>query len=346
MSLIFLPDQELYIEKFKPKLTENLDDLLGLEPYKSFEYWCCHFASILECLHYHINLEESPRRLTNYPDWSLKDLRGHNSANYFRSIRKYLTNWGFQYFLVHFLNSDLGLKLSGALRNAIADVNEWSDLEKFRYYKFEMAGVDSALSKLKYLQDLKKRRNVQSKDKHVAYNSDLALIYSRSRKPQVESENFVAFGEIEGNYGHKLLKGRFWDHKHPELDFGIGIVKGKKPKNNRRLHLNLNTEPQVTLDYIRHWSGSKVVLLIKQEHDIVKDYHDAIQLIRDIYYDGPRYRVLHNLSPELKDACNLLVTGFDTPILDLLDQFEDNSIKDNFIDSCDDDKQLIIRTDI
>lgn len=345
MSLIFIPDQELYIEKFKPKLTENLDDLLG-EPYKSFEYWSCHFASILECLHYHVNLEESPRRLNNYPNWSLKDLRGSNSANYLGSIRKYLTNWGFQYFLVHFLNSKLGLKLSGALRNAIADVNEWSELESYNYYRFEMAGVDSALSNTTYLEEQEQFKRVPSKHKHVAYNSDLALIYSPSRKPRKESKKFVVFGEIEGNYGHRLLKERFWDYKHPELDFGIGIVKGKKPKNNRRLHLNLNTEPQVTLDYFRHSTGYKVVLLIKQEHDIVKDYHDAIQLIRDIYYDGPRYRVLHNLSPELQDACNLLVTGFDTPIINLLDQFEYNSIKDNFIDSCDDDKQLILRTDI
>ncbi len=33
-------------------------------------YWATRFCSIFECLHYHISLEESPRKLEHFPNWS------------------------------------------------------------------------------------------------------------------------------------------------------------------------------------------------------------------------------------------------------------------------------------
>lgn len=343
MSMIFIPDEQLFIEPYRPSIAESLQDL-GIISYKSFEYWSAHFASILQCLHNHVNLEKSPRNLANFPYWSLKDLRASNPFSYIETIEKYLKNWGFQYFLINLLNSQVGIKLSSTLRQAIASINNRFDLETYRFFRFESAGIDSALSRVAYLSDQKKFRNVPTERKHVAFNSDLALLYSSAREPC--GELMIAFGEVEGNYGHRLLKAGFWDDKHPDLDFGIGVVKGKDKRKALKDYIQLQVDPQITLNYVPHSTGFKAVILIRQEHDMVQDYWDAIQLLKEIYYRGADYRVLNNISEELKQICYMLVVGFETPILDLLQQFKINSDYDNFIDPYDYRKKLIIRPDV
>ena len=87
------------------------------------------------------------------------------------------------------------------------------------------------------------------------------------------------------------------------------------------------------------------MLLIEREHNIVQDYHDAIQMLVDIYYRGPDFRVLNNYSTELSQISYILKAGYDTPVIELLNQFSYYSDFDNFIDPNSYNTNHIIRTD-
>jgi hypothetical protein len=343
MNMLYIPDRTLYIESFKPSIGDYLNEILIDLSQKSFDYWCSHFVSILQCLHYHVNLKNSPRTLSNYPNWSLQDLRGRNSSFYMQSIEPYLRNWSFQYFLINFLNSELGVNISIALRESITSINNFKHLEDFKFFRFESAGIDSDFSRIAYLTDQIKFRNINTPRKHVAFNSDLALSFTKTNDGT--GDKLLAFGEVEGNYGHKLLKEQFWDDKHPDLDFGIGVVSTQKPKKTKKNPFTPPTQPQITLNYFKHWSGYKAIVLIAREHNIVQDFHDAIQLLIDIYYRGPNFRVFNNLSDELKEISYLFQAGFDTPVVDLLQQFTYHSDLDNFIDPSAYSTSRIIRSD-
>ena len=67
-------------------------------------YWATHFCSVFECLHYHTTLEESPRKLDQFPNWSMSDLRGNLPTNFFYYLKRWVYNWGFQYFIANYLN--------------------------------------------------------------------------------------------------------------------------------------------------------------------------------------------------------------------------------------------------
>lgn len=346
MSGLFIPDQNIYIEEFKPNFTDSLDGLLTNISHKSFDYWCSHFVSILQCLHYHVNLQKSPFTLRNYPNWSLADLRGRNSYSYVEHIEPYLRNWGFQYFLINFLNSELGTSISSALRLAIANVNNFKEYEKHKYFRFEISGRDSHLSRLSYLDTQRKFRSHIYEGDHVAYNSDIAL--GLSTHMDGSGTSILAFGEVEGNYGHQLLTDRFWDRKHPDLDFGIGVVKNKEPKKRKNISslFTPQKEPEITLNYYKHRGSYKAVILIKRNHNIVQDYYDAIQILRDVYYYGPECRVYHNMSQELREICFMFKAGFDTPVIELIEQFKYYSDFDNFIDPTKYTSNQLVRTDI
>lgn len=343
MNMIYIPDQSIHIESFTPSLLDGLNEITIDLSEKSFDYWCSHFVSILQGLHFHVNLQNSPRTLSNYPHWSLQDLRGRNSNHYMQSIEPYLRNWGFQYFLINFLNSAIGSTVSAAIREGITNINDFKNAERLKYFRFESAGTDSILSRISYLVDQEKTRNIITTRNHVAFNSDLALGFSMHFDGS--GDKIFAFGEVEGNYGHRLLTTKFWDEKHPDLDFGIGVVKAKQPKKKKGQVLGKLIPPKITLNYFKHWSGYKAVLLIEREHNIVQDYHDAIQMLVDIYYRGPDFRVLNNYSTELSQISYILKAGYDTPVIELLNQFSYYSDFDNFIDPNSYNTNHIIRTD-
>jgi hypothetical protein len=75
-------------------------------------YYAMHVAAVLMCLHDHLLLETSPRKLlpATWPAWSLAEYRGTASRGAFARMRNSIGNWGSQYVIAEVLNTDQGLQ--------------------------------------------------------------------------------------------------------------------------------------------------------------------------------------------------------------------------------------------
>lgn len=310
------------------QLEEERSQLLDFMPDQSFDYWSAHFGALLQCMHYHINLSESPMNLSNYPNWSIADLRAVKKHDFFSGLERYLTNWGFQYFLVNFLNNSISDNIRSALLDGIYEVFNPNFREDLIYTHFEISGRDSNRSNISLLSEIDTfPRNIFSKDYnyHICENSDLAFILNNSRE-YITRDAVAIFGEVEGNKGIKLLNDRFWQSKHRNCLFGIGVVSSKtiasQLKMSNKLYLGQYAHtPSILLSYVKTSLGFKVVVLFQQEHSIIKDYIDAMKFLRGLFLDGKSTHIYEQFSPAFRQAAHILKNGLQTPILQLLDQF-------------------------
>ena len=307
---------------------EERSEQISYMPDQSFEYWSAHFAALLQCMHYHVNLSESPMKLPNYPLWSIADLRAEKKHDFFSGLERYLTNWGFQYFLVNFLNNPISNNITSALRKGIFEVFNPCIRPDLIYSHFQISGKDSTLSNIPLLSQI----NVyptgdfyQQYKYHICENSDLAFILNNS--PYSLTMDAVAiFGEVEGNKGIRLLGDSFWEKKHRNCLFGIGVVSSKTIASqlnmSNKIYLSQNTHtPSILLSYVNTSSGYKVVILFQQEHGIVKDYFDALMFLKGIFLDGKGMHIYEQFSPAFSQAAYIIRNGLKTPIIQLLDQF-------------------------
>lgn len=306
---------------------EKQVEQLTLIPDQSFEYWSAHFAGILQCLHNHINLSYSPQFLPNYPLWSIADLRGEFKAHFFNELEKYISNWGMQYFLVNFLHSPLTANISSALMRGIIENFNPQFRQDLLYQSYQISGKDSALMSVPLLSNINTFPNcVDMNHKyHIWENSDIAYILN-NHPNQITGDAVAIFGEIEGNKGIRLLTDKFWEKKHRNCIFGIGVVSSKTIASqlgmSNKLYLSQNLyTPSIILRYIQTSVGMKVVILFEQEHPIVKDFNDATQFLRSLLQDGKSTHIYEQFSEPFRQAAHIMRNGLRTPVVQLLDQF-------------------------
>ena len=143
-------------------------------------YWANHFYSVIQCLQYHKTLQYSPRKLDNYPLSSLSDMRGNFPINFLDSIQRYLQNWGFQYFLVNFLNQKSSHQVVETIINQISNMYNVNFSTSFSEYTFYISGNDSSLS-----QELQndftdvfppELRNIKVNTQKLINESDICLV--------------------------------------------------------------------------------------------------------------------------------------------------------------------------
>lgn len=307
---------------------EERAEQISVLPDQSFDYWSAHFAALLQCMHHHVNLSDSPMNLPNYPLWSIADLRAEKKHDFFSGLERYLTNWGFQYFLVNFLNSPISQNITAALNKGINEVFNPNFRNDLTYCQFQMSGRDSTLSNIPLLSQISVFPSTDYSNEykyHICENSDLALILNNSNE-FITMDAISIFGEVEGNKGIKLLNDDFWESKHRNCLFGIGVVSSKTIASqlnlSNKMYLDqFSQTPSILLSYVKTSSGFKVVVLFEQEHPIIKDYTDAMKFLRGLFLDGYSTHIYEQFSPAFSQAAHLLRNGLKTPITLLLNQF-------------------------
>lgn len=251
------------IEPFKQVLVPN---------YRS--YWATHFYSVISCLHHHKNLEHSPRRMEAFPFWSLCLLRGSLPSNFFLIIERFIANWGYQYFIVNFLNQKMSFGIVKELVDRIQNLYGTCIVDELSSFGFYISGSDSGLSL-----GLRERFTRtfppvhESCYKKLIAQSDLCLILESP-----SNEEYIAiFGEVEGIYGNKLTKPTYWEGKQDNCVFGIGVLD------------NINSNGIYFQEYNDN-RYKKVNLLFDISNFVVKDFSETLDFFNNIFHFGPSYK--------------------------------------------------------
>lgn len=291
--------------KFKSSKSNPIKPInLGIiENQKS--YWANHFYSVIQCLQHHKNLQYSPRRLENYPLSSLSDMRGNFPTNFFENIQKYLENWGFQYFLVNFLNQKSSHQVVETIIEQISQRYNVEFSTSFLEYTFYISGNDSSLTpKLQdYFTDVfpSELRELKVNTQKLINESDICLIIEDS----YNQEKVALFGEIEGVHGNKLRNKSYWDKKQDFCVFSFGVQKGK----NKQCYFE-----NIHIDNI-----NRVCLFFEEDNYVVKDFHMTLEYIKHLFYSASSFKLKTN-NEEFDFFLYLIKRYWNQPIEQLLHQ--------------------------
>jgi len=211
----------------------NLIEPIKLPVHEYKSYWATHFYSVLQCLDKHKNLQYSPRRLPNFPLWTMNELRGHFLQDFFNYIHSYMANWGMQYFLCNLFNQKIGGTIVNELKSRLGDMYDFDLSGKFDEFHFYVSGEDSALGMIlmdtfNIVPDVFPLRGHDSdlnRDEFInlVKYSDICLILESSST----REKVSVFGEVEGVYGDRISQPSFWDRKQELCVFAFGVIPGK-----------------------------------------------------------------------------------------------------------------------
>lgn len=268
-------------------------------------YWANHFYSAIQCLQYHKNLQYSPRRLDNYPLSSLSDMRGNFPINFFENIQKYLENWGFQYFLVNFLNQKSTHNIVGTIITQISEMYNVSFSTSFSEYTFYISGNDSSLSSelQNNFTDVfpSEVKNIKVNTQKLINESDICLIINKPNS----YEKIALFGEIEGVYGNKLRNKSYWDKKQDFCVFSFGVTKGK----NKQCYFE-----NIHIDGI-----NRVCLFFEEDNYVVRDFRLTLEYIKHLFFSASSFKLKTN-NDEFDFFLYLIKEYWNQPIEQLLYQ--------------------------
>jgi len=270
---------------------------------ESKSYWATHFCSLLECLHYHTQLQHNASHLPQYPSWSLSDMRGNLPNNFFYMLKNHIYNWGFQYFIVNFLNQKSGSMIVEKLIEELSNSYNIKFSNNLTCYYFYISGYDSKLSI-----DLESRFSEIFPRKvglalpvipDVIKNSDICLVL----KDSVENINVGIFGEVEGHKGHKLKWESFWRNKSDYCVFAIGVIKSECNG--------------CYLDVFNDLNAPKVNLYFEAKHFVVDDFRQAVDYIEQLFLSGPK-TMLHIKDEELGFFVDYIKNNWNKPVIELI----------------------------
>lgn len=270
-------------------------------------YWATHFYSILQCLHYHHLLQYHPKNLNNYPLWSLCDLRGHCPLNFFDNIQTYIKNWGFQYFLVSFLNQKLNSNVVSKLIEHIENAYDVEFVKTLDRFSFHISGHDSSIESnlSKQFSEVfpnQLNNNMFPNLNNLIKHSDICLILTNS---QTQSKVGV-FGEIEGVHGSKQRNASYWAKKNDFCIFGIAVVDGPG---------------KIYIDTVESNNITKIIIFIEKQNYIVEDYRYVIDIMKYLFLIGPDY-TFRNTDDELDYFFNKIKKNWCMPVIKLLDDLK------------------------
>jgi hypothetical protein len=268
-------------------------------------YWANHFASILECIHYHKQLQFSPSSLPAYPTWSLSDLRGNMPENFFLVLNGYVRNWGFQYFIAQYLNQKCGSIIVEKLMERLQEYYPREFPDDLNRVWFFVSGSDSAMSN--YLQENydgiypEVINGVEADIDKLKRNSDLCMVISTLS----ENKRLGVFGEVEGNNGYKLETRGFWSDKPLHCVFGVGVISGESKSH--------------FIEAYNGYDAPKVNVFFESSHHVVSDFLVGVSCVENLLRTGPRTNPLINSKDdELDFFVSHLRNNWNVPILDII----------------------------
>jgi len=266
-------------------------------------YWANHFYAVIECLNSHKGPKYSPRRIDGFPEWSLNGLRGYLPPNFFDNIQDYLKNWGFQYFLVSFLNQKASNNIVSEVINQLGGMYGISFSTELTEYSFHISGNDSALSL--GLNEVftevfpMKVGNSKPDIQTLIANSDICLVLNNP----VKNIKVGIFGEIEGIYGNKLRNQSFWDNKQDYCVFNIGVINGKTK--------------QCYIENFELNGISRVQIYFEKNHFVVQDFYKTLDWFKQLLMYGPSFNLSSGVD-ELDFFINMLKKYWFKPACELL----------------------------
>ena len=289
----------------KENLISKPVNLSTISDYRS--YWATHFYAILNCLCKHKGLEYSFMKLNGNPK-SLAMMRRSLSNGFFHHIKQQMTNWGFQYYLVNFLNYQNGSK--NIVENLIIEIERYYNVKFSDYlknYKFYISGQDSEL----YLQLTSIKFDIFPKGRNLGQNekndilkfSDLCLLLTDEQGNKVG-----IFGEVEGLKGNYLKRSSYWKRKQETIVFGFGI--SQTYENDK-----------IWLEYC----NDKIIFIFGVKNFVVSDFFHVINIFQNLFCSYPDCQLLYKKLPEYEEFdffLDLIIKFWDKPINNLLSTLE------------------------
>lgn len=304
---------------------------INLSPISSYRsYWATHFYAILNCLYKHKGLEYSFLKLDSNPK-TLATMRGSLPYNFFFKIKQHIINWGFQYYLVNFLNYQNGSKF--IVERLITEIEYRYNVVFSNYlenYKFYVSGQDSELlsqlHKIEFDIFPKGKYILEYERNNILRFSDLCLLLTDEQGSKVG-----IFGEVEGLRGNSLKKISYWEGKQDAIVFGLGVSQNSQ-------------NDQITYDYYNH----KIIITFDVKNQIITDFYDVIDTFEHIFLSYPNCRSLYKRIPsyaEFDFFLDLIIKNWNKPIGILLFELEDYIHPDDIVGDVQ-EQNLSIITDI
>lgn len=267
------------------------------------EYWAIHFCSILEFLHYHKQMSEKPTELVGYPNWTLNELRGHISQGYYYdiAIQGAMKNWAFQYFLVNYLNNNMGFNVVNKIVEIINGIYNSYVIRDFTQFKFILTGKDSSLSDSINIKEFNSfipylaRNNID----YSISNSDLLLKLTDSF-----GYSQGVFCEVESKYG-KVSGSNYWEKKnHSIVSFSV--------ENNQTYDKGIFLQTE-------YLNGlSRIKIFFNSTNSVVSDFNMVLSWIIRVISEGKRFE-LRRGNDIFDYFIDLLIQDWNQPVTNTID---------------------------
>lgn len=274
-------------------------------------YWAMHYCAILETIYEQKTLSHGfQSSFMSGVEPTLGNLVNKAGFGFFNNIQQSLQNFGLQTLICHFLTSSEGHEVYKNIVLKISELYNYDFLSETQQYGVFVSGKDF-LSGLRFAQQYNpeligfNKITLQEAGQHVSY-ADLCIVLKG------EEKNFGLLGEVEGNYGEKLMLESFWGKKKGSFySFGIGV------KTRVFRHLDHNAlPPNITGQWVETNQGTKYIVIIESDHWRIKDFHNAIGTMKIFMTLGPLQR--SNYDPTLLPVINKIKQSWDFNILDLM----------------------------
>lgn len=275
----------------------------------SLPYWSMHFISVLECLAYHKNLQYRPIIIPKTQTiGSLTMMKGTYPNSFFDNMANYISNWGMQYFMVHYLNHKINLNIVNKIKEQLDDLFNITNYKDYNDFEFYISGHDSELAKdiSQYYDEIYPKTfklDFLSKNDLIR-NSDICLVL----KDIQNNKNIAIFGEIEGNHGDKLFTNDFWNGKSDFCVIGIGAVDGhQKGKFYIERYLHNGIYP-------------KLNIIFEKNSYVVRDFFHVINEFRYIFNYGIKHINYSDNSNFRYIVNEIIIKNWTASIVYILDQ--------------------------
>jgi hypothetical protein len=282
-----------------------------------------HFCGVLEAMRQQNQLQFSfdksiPKDLPH----TLANLVANTPTVFFALLKTYLTNFGLQYFLSHYLMSYEGREPVVALLNAVANAYDIDLVGSMLSYEVYVCGNDSrnghqflaSLNAQIFGYDDKTIQQAFEDVKHV----DLCIVINRADP----LPRLAILGEVEGKHGAQMLKSPYWSGTASFCAFGVGVV--------------LNDRKQMELQTFHTPTGPKSVLTLSSSHYVVADFAQAIGVLEILFFMSHQQTI--PLFPGMDVVVNLIRDHWNKPVDDLIAllrsliiKYDSNSVQDDLI---------------
>lgn len=235
-------------------------------------------------------------------------------------IERYMWNWGFQYFIVSFLNTYEMRPAAERLITELENIYDVSFSRELTNWKFHIAGKDSDLSRgldLLFTDVFPQGLNGVIPDRQsLIDNTDICLIM---KDPYNPFQQVGIFGEVEGHHGEYIRQQGYWNKKNsPFSVFAFGVV----PEKGKGMYI----ETRVFNNF------RKVLITFQSENPVAADFRLALHWIEQLFNNGPGLRCTIS-DDELAYFVNLIKVHWHSPSSELLSRLAEFISKGDMVTS-------------